>query len=189
MLFIAVLQILIQVPQLKFAVAREMLLYARMMVALEMMTGVLIIFWLANRNGKYGIGGRMILGLVNILERIVLTIINHDIRSLALPLIIATVVMIIVLVMENAEKRIPVQRVSIHNIYADKNYMAIKLNPVGGNASHVFYGSIYVAASLYFFVRIFIPTAYRDCLVAGKHDVNQTFGNYGLHRMYIFTND
>lgn len=131
MLFIAVLQILIQVPQLKFAVAREMLLYARMMVALEMMTGVLIIFWLANRNGKYGIGGRMILGLVNILERIVLTIINHDIRSLALPLIIATVVMIIVLVMENAEKRIPVQRVSIHNIYADKNYMAIKLNPVG----------------------------------------------------------
>lgn len=24
-----------------------------------------------------------------------------------------------------------VQRISIHNIYADKNYMAIKLNPIG----------------------------------------------------------
>ena len=30
--------------------------------------------------------------------------------------------------MENTEKRIPLQRISIHNIYADKNYLAIKLN-------------------------------------------------------------
>ena len=34
-------------------------------------------------------------------------------------------------IMENTEKRIPVQRISIHNIYADKNYLAIKLNPIG----------------------------------------------------------
>ena len=34
-------------------------------------------------------------------------------------------------IMENTEFRIPVQRISIHNIYADKNYMAIKLNPIG----------------------------------------------------------
>ncbi len=33
--------------------------------------------------------------------------------------------------MENTEKRIPVQRISIHNIYADKNYLAIKMNPIG----------------------------------------------------------
>jgi preprotein translocase subunit SecY len=33
--------------------------------------------------------------------------------------------------MENAEMRIPLQRISIHNIYADKNYLAIKFNPIG----------------------------------------------------------
>jgi len=35
------------------------------------------------------------------------------------------------LIMENTEKRIPLQRISIHNIYADKNYLAIKMNPIG----------------------------------------------------------
>ena len=44
---------------------------------------------------------------------------------------ISAVMMFIMLIMENTEKRIPVQRISIHNIYADKNYMAIKLNPAG----------------------------------------------------------
>ena len=34
-------------------------------------------------------------------------------------------------ILENSEKRIPLQRISIHNIYADKNYLAIKLNPIG----------------------------------------------------------
>lgn len=33
--------------------------------------------------------------------------------------------------MEGSEVRIPMQRISIYNIYADKNYLAIKLNPVG----------------------------------------------------------
>ena len=35
------------------------------------------------------------------------------------------------LFMENSEMRIPVQRISIHNIFSDKNYMAIKLHPIG----------------------------------------------------------
>ena len=48
-----------------------------------------------------------------------------------IPIVISIVIMVVVIIMENAEKRIPVQRVSIHSIYADKNYMAIKLNPIG----------------------------------------------------------
>ena len=37
----------------------------------------------------------------------------------------------VMIVLETTEKRIAVQRVSINNIYADKNYIAYKLNPVG----------------------------------------------------------
>ena len=98
---------------------------------MEMITGVMLIMWLSRRNGKYGVGGRMILGLVNIVERITATVMNHSIQSLTVPLLVSIAVMMITLIMENAEMRIPVQRVSIHNVYADKNYMAIKLNPVG----------------------------------------------------------
>ncbi len=125
------MQTIVQIPQLKFAVPEEELLYARIIAAAEMVTGVMIMLWLSERNGKYGVGGRMIVGLVNILERVIGTVLRHDPGRLAIPLAIALVMLLITLLMENGEMRIPVQRVSIHNVYADKNYMAIKLNPVG----------------------------------------------------------
>lgn len=130
-LVIAVLQAIAQVPKLKFAVPEQMFQMARLMAGLEMVTGVMFILWLSDRNGRYGVGGRMAFGLVNILERLTTILLNHDSQSLMMPLMISFVMMIIMIVMENAEMRIPVQRVSIHNVYADKNYMAIKLNPVG----------------------------------------------------------
>ena len=130
-IIIAVMQTIVQIPQLKFAVPEEELLYARIIAAAEMVTGVMIMLWLSERNGKYGVGGRMIVGLVNILERVIGTVLRHDPGRLAIPLAIALVMLLITLLMENGEMRIPVQRVSIHNVYADKNYMAIKLNPVG----------------------------------------------------------
>jgi preprotein translocase subunit SecY len=39
--------------------------------------------------------------------------------------------MVLLIVMETSEIRIPLQRISIHNIYADRNYLAFKLNPIG----------------------------------------------------------
>lgn len=130
-LVIAVMQAFTQIPELEFAVSPEKLFYTKIIVMMEMITGVMLIMWLSRRNGKYGVGGRMILGLVNIVERITATVMNHSIQSLTVPLLASIAVMMITLIMENAEMRIPVQRVSIHNVYADKNYMAIKLNPVG----------------------------------------------------------
>ncbi|MCI8799089.1 MAG: preprotein translocase subunit SecY [Lachnospiraceae bacterium] len=130
-IIIAVMQTIVQTPQLKFAVPEEELLYARIIASAEMVTGVMIMLWLSERNGKYGVGGRMIVGLVNILERVIGTVLRHDPGRLVIPLAIALVMLLITLLMENGEMRIPVQRVSIHNVYADKNYMAIKLNPVG----------------------------------------------------------
>lgn len=128
---IAVLQTFTKIPELQFAVAEEMLDVARFLAGIEMVTGAMFIVWLSSRNGKYGVGGRMAFGLVNILERIAAILLNYSVRRLLLPVTIAMVMMMITMILENAEMRIPVQRVSIHNVYADKNYMAIKLNPVG----------------------------------------------------------
>lgn len=130
-LAVAIIQALNQVPKLKFAVAEETLVMIRYFAGIEMITGVMIIMWMSNRNGRYGVGGRMVFALVNILERVITIVMNHNIQSLILPLAISLVMMVVTIIMENAEMRIPVQRVSIHNIYADKNYMAIKLNPIG----------------------------------------------------------
>ena len=130
-LAIAVFQALTQVPGLQFAVSGSMLPVARTIAGVEMVTGAMFIMWLSDRNGKYGISGRMVFMTVNVLERIWMTLLGHPVQKLAVPLIIAALMMLVILVMENTEKRVPVQRISIHNIYGDKNYLAIKFNPVG----------------------------------------------------------
>ncbi len=130
-LVIAIVQAVIQVQDLIFRVSSYELFLAKVIAVVEMVTGALIIVWLCSRNKKYGIGGQSALIFTNIIDGIHATLKGHDIEMLFVPVVIALVVMIVVIIMENTEFRIPVQRISIHNIYADKNYMAIKLNPIG----------------------------------------------------------
>lgn len=130
-LILAVFQALVHVQELKYTYVDNMLLLAKVVAIVEMVAGVMLILWLSSRNKKYGIGGQSVLIFVNIIDGIIATLKGHEIRSLVVPLMVSAVVIVIMVIMENAEKRIPVQRIAIHNIYADKNYLAIKLNPIG----------------------------------------------------------
>ena len=127
----AAVQAVLQVRNLFFKVAGTGLLLAQTVAGIEMVTGVMVILWLSERNKKYGIGGQTALIFVNILDGIRATLSGANADNIALPLVLSLVVMMVVLLMENTEFRIPLQRISIHNIYADKNYLAIKLNPIG----------------------------------------------------------
>jgi preprotein translocase subunit SecY len=117
--------------ELIYRVKGNDLILARGVASIEMVTGVLIILWLSERNKKYGIGGQTALIFVNIVDSIIVSLTGHEGKAIVLPLVISFIVMFIMLIMENTQKRIPVQRISIHNIYADKNYLAVKLNPIG----------------------------------------------------------
>lgn len=130
-LLLALFQAVSHVRELKFAVAGGELLITQAVTVFQMVAGVMLIAWLAERNQKYGIGERTVFICINITDGIVSTMNGHGFEELQLPLIISAVLVFVVIVMENAEFRIPLQRISIHNIYADKNYLAIKLNPIG----------------------------------------------------------
>lgn len=130
-LVIAIIQAVVRVQDLQFRVEGDMLAMARIVAAFEMVAGVMIILWLSSRNKQFGIGGQSALIFINVVDGIIATLQGHKIQNLVLSLGVSFVVMVIMIIMENAEKRIPVQRISIHNIYADKNYLAIKLNPIG----------------------------------------------------------
>lgn len=130
-MILASVQAIVRMTQLEYTLEGEALLLAKGITVLEMITGVLVILWLCERNKKYGIGGQTAIIYVNILDGIIVTLTSHKMESLKIPMCIAIVVLVIVLILENAEKRIPVQRISIHNNYTDKNYLAIKLNPIG----------------------------------------------------------
>lgn len=129
-LILAVLQAFLRMSELNFLETNSDVL-TKAVVFSEMVTGVMVILWLASRNKKYGIGGQTILIFVNILDGILSGLAGRSLQSLGIPILTSAAVLIIVICMENAEKRIPLQRISIHNIYADKNYLAIKLNPIG----------------------------------------------------------
>lgn len=126
-----VVQALIRVQTMRFRTGGFDLVITRAVVVIEMITGAMLILWLSQRNEKYGIGGRTVLIYVNIVNSVLITLSRHHIRELYLPLAVAAAMIVVTLIMEGGEKRIPMQRISIYNIYADKDYLAIKLNPVG----------------------------------------------------------
>lgn len=127
----ALFQALFRVRELSYAGTGYQLLLAQVVSVAEMVAGAMIILWMADQNKKYGVGGQTALIFVNILDGIAALLTECSPESLVIPLLVSFIVIIFMVVLENAEKRIPLQRISIHNIYADKNYLAIKLNPIG----------------------------------------------------------
>lgn len=131
MLLFAVGQAVFQAESLVFAENGQNIFLLRTIAVVEMVTGAVLILWLSDRNRQYGIGGQTTLIFVNMVDNIRSIIAGRDLQSLGLPVLISVIVLLVMVYMENTEVRIAVQRISIHNIYADKNYFAIKLNPIG----------------------------------------------------------
>ena len=131
-LLFSLLQSVSRVRDLSFRVGdgRELAM-VQCIVVMEMTAGAFFILWLSERNKKYGIGGQTVLIFINILDGIRAVVCSSPVQKLAVSILISLVVMEIVLIMENTEMRIPLLRISVHNLYADKNYLAIKLNPIG----------------------------------------------------------
>lgn len=102
-----------------------------LLAVLELMAGASIAQYLLMKNQKYGVGGFAPIVVVNMTETLVGTLMKSSLDALTIPLSISFVMVIIMIFMEMHEKKIPLQRVSVHNVHADKNYLAIKYNPVG----------------------------------------------------------
>jgi len=98
---------------------------------LEMVIGAIIICKMTEFNKEHGIGGQMPLIFVNILDNYISTIQKNTWEDLYRPFLLGLMMAVAAFVMENVIIRIRVQRVSIHNEYADKSYIAFKFDPIG----------------------------------------------------------
>ena len=107
------------------------LLLAKFVSGIEMITGAFVILWLATRNGKYGVGGQTILIYVNILDSVVNAARSVPFKDLKIIGIFCIAALLSTISFENSEYRIPMQRISIHSIFSDKNYIPIKFYPIG----------------------------------------------------------
>lgn len=98
---------------------------------LEMTFGAVLIYRMTELNKEHGMGGQASIMLINMLDSLYATVRKYPWEELRLPLLLCLGMAAVILIMENSIVRIPVQRVSIHNTYADKSYIAYKLDPIG----------------------------------------------------------
>ena len=131
MMVIASVQAFLKTQTLIYKSEGNELLLTKIIVFIQLITGMLIVIYMCERVTKYGIGGRTSIFMVNIVDGMFTMLGKARGDELLIPIVIGIVEIAVMIFLETTEKRIAVQRVSIHNIYADKNYIAYKLNPIG----------------------------------------------------------
>ncbi len=131
MMIIAAIQAYHKTQTLIYKVSGDALIFNKIIVFIQLIAGMLIVVYMCDRATKYGIGGKVSVFMVNIVGGMMTMFYGQPLEKLIVPVVIGVVEVAVMIVLETTEKRIAVQRVSINNIYADKNYIAYKLNPVG----------------------------------------------------------
>ncbi len=104
---------------------------ARHIVMLQLLLGTMILYLDVQLNKKHGIGGTTPIIFFNISRSIVDMIRKGELDRNVPVIIFCIILVILILFFEYYIIKIPLQRVSIHNIHADQNYLAFKLNPIG----------------------------------------------------------
>lgn len=130
MMIVAVFQAFSKISGFKFLQAYNNW-FAKGVVFIELIAGMLLVIYLCDTCTKYGLGGKSAVFLVNIMDGVVRMVAGKSIEEIRIPILIGIVEGFILILLDNTEKRIPVLRVSIHNIYADKNYIAYSFATVG----------------------------------------------------------
>ena len=115
----------------------------QVLTTLMLIAGSFIIKWLSDRNTQWGIGGQGLLIVINTLGSLAKMVTSYlatafltgAVKGLAIKLLVGALgcfaIILVMLFMEGAEFRTTVRRVMINNQYAEQDYVAIRLNPVG----------------------------------------------------------
>lgn len=141
---IAVLQAGINAAEMEYksfpGISRTVL---QVLTAVILIAGSFAIKWLSNRNTEWGVGGQGLLIAINTLgsfgrtgaafrnEVFSAESVGEAVLFTGKAALLILVILILLLAMEGAEFRTTVRRVTINNRYADDDYIAVRLNPVG----------------------------------------------------------
>lgn len=103
----------------------------RLISFIEVFAGAMLTNILCIQNEKHGVGASMSIILVNIATSLAQSLDANHFLSFPYVWVLCLVAIVGTLFMENSMIRLPLQRVSIHNIHADQNYLAYKRSPMG----------------------------------------------------------
>lgn len=131
MMVLAMLFALSRVDGLVFRESNLDIGILKAIAVMEMTAGAMIIYEMTRMNKEYGVAAQTPIILVNIIDNLKNTVQKFTWGELSKLLPLCLFMIIIILLMENRLIRLRVQRVSIHSVYADKSYIAYKLDPIG----------------------------------------------------------
>lgn len=131
MMVLAILFALSRVDDLRFRESSLDIGILKAIAVMEMTAGAMVIYKMTSLNKEYGVAAQTPIILVNILDNLANTIQKFTWGELSKLLPLCLVMIVVILLMENILIRLRVQRVSIHSVYADKSYIAYKLDPIG----------------------------------------------------------
>ncbi len=120
-----------QSSELTFAADAGPVWAVRLVAILEMIAGALLTSFFCAQNEKRGIGASMPIILINIVGPLVRGMSANRFFNFPLLVLLCLVAIGGTVYMENSFIRLPLQRVSIHNVHADQNYLAYKRAPMG----------------------------------------------------------
>lgn len=111
-------------------------------ILLILVAGSMFLMWLASINIEYGLGGMIIIMLVNILhtwDSIIYDFMKSgfgdiDMHVVILYLLTIIIILVFTVLLELSEYRIKIIRILFNNKFVDKSYIPIKINPAGGMA-------------------------------------------------------
>lgn len=103
----------------------------RLLAAAGMFAGAMLTSFLCSKNDKHGIGASMPIILTNILMSMFRDLGSSHFVEYPAAFLLWIAAIAGTIAMENSFVKLPLQRVSIHNIHADQNYLAYKRAPMG----------------------------------------------------------
>ncbi|MGQ7372391.1 accessory Sec system protein translocase subunit SecY2 [Streptococcus suis] len=107
-----------------------------------MIAGSFVLMWLANVNGRKGLGGPSVIIVSNMILTFIINIIRYFsenrlgglefLLTIAVIALIASALIWITVVIYRAEYRIPIRRIMIISAFAESTYIPIRVTPAGG---------------------------------------------------------
>lgn len=163
-IFITILQSIVIIRGYEFtdyALKNYNLKLLYVLTILFLVSGTFVIIFLANMNTEYGMGGMMILLVVNIVSswgKVIQDVsrgyynefINNNKLVLIFIAIFALIALLTTIILDRAEYRMKLVRILIDNKFSKKTYLPIKLNPTGGMA--FMYGMSFMLLPRYIFI-------------------------------------
>lgn len=143
---------------------------------LELVAGSSFTIWLVIKNKEKGVGGPSPIIISNIISGLYYQFSDKGTDNIVIIVIISLFTSLMMIFMEFKEKRIYIQRVSIHSTLANKNYLAIKYNPIG--VMPIMFSSAFfiLLQFLIYFLLLVFPNSFVLLILKDSLSLTKVFG-------------